>query len=76
MGGIGVVHNFEYNGICICDMKSRTMLCNFYKELSIPIFGEEKELELKNHWFQLFQKLQRINGVFLKALVVNLWLYK
>jgi hypothetical protein len=23
-------------------MKSRTMLCNFYKELSIPIFGEEK----------------------------------
>jgi hypothetical protein len=23
-------------------MKSRTMLCNFYKELSIPVFGDEK----------------------------------
>jgi hypothetical protein len=23
-------------------MKSRTMLCNFYKELSIPVSGEEK----------------------------------
>jgi hypothetical protein len=40
--GVGVVHSFEYSGICSCDMKSRTMLCNFYKELSIPIFGEEK----------------------------------
>jgi hypothetical protein len=41
-GGVGVVHSFEYTGICICDMKSRTMLCNFYTELSIPVFGEEK----------------------------------
>jgi hypothetical protein len=65
------VHSFEYN------MKSRTMLCNFYKELSIPVFGEGGiESESKNHRFRLFEKPQRTSGVFLKEPVVNLWLYR
>jgi hypothetical protein len=53
-------------------MKSRTMLCNFSKELSIPVFGEEK----KNDRFQLFEKPQGTSGVFLKEPVVNLWSYR
>jgi hypothetical protein len=46
-------------------MKSRTMLCKFYKELSIPVFGEGGiESESKNHRFRLFEKPQRTSGGF------------
>jgi len=39
-------------------MKSRTMLCNFYKELSIPVFGEEKNQNQRTTGSGYFKNLE------------------
>jgi hypothetical protein len=56
-------------------MKSRTMLCNFYKELSIPVFGEEKSQNQRTIGSGYYKNLKELVGVFLKEPEVNLWLY-
>jgi hypothetical protein len=48
--------------ICFCDMKSRTMLCNFYKELSIPIFGVEKYGNKRTIYSGYFKNLKELVG--------------
>ncbi len=47
----------------LCDMKSRTMLCNFYKELSIPVFGEEKNRNKTTIGSGYFKNLKELVGV-------------
>jgi hypothetical protein len=60
---VGVVHSFEYSGTFICDMmKSRTMLCKFYKELSIPVFGEEKNQNQRTMGSGYFKNLKELVG--------------
>jgi len=76
--GVGVVHSFEYSGLCICNMKSRTVLCsclNLQRTVNSSFWGG-KESESKNDRFWLFQKPQRTGGVFLKEPVENWWLYR
>ncbi len=48
--------------VCICDMKSRTMLCNFYKELSIPVFGEEKSQNQRTIGSGYYKNLKELVG--------------
>jgi len=43
-------------------MKSRTMLCNFYKELSIPVFGEEKNQNQRTTGSGYFKNLKELVG--------------
>jgi hypothetical protein len=57
-------------------MKSRTMLCNFYKELSIPDFGEEKNQNQRTIGSSYLKNLKELVGVFLKEPVVNLGLFR
>ncbi len=62
--GVGVVHSFEYSGLCICDMKSITVLCsclNLQRTVNSSFWGG-KESESKNHWFWLFQKPRELVG--------------
>jgi len=58
-GGVRVVHNF---GICISDMKSKTMLCNFYKKLSIPVFREENNRNKRTISSGYFKNLKELVG--------------
>jgi hypothetical protein len=44
-------------------MKSRTMLNNFYKELSIPVFGEEKNRNKRTIGSGYFKNLKELVGV-------------
>jgi len=43
--GVGVVHSFEYSGLCICNMKSRTVLCsclNLQRTVNSSFWGRKR----------------------------------